>query len=339
MQLRVDTSDNAFSELNEYVLKISKLISASAVSTYIIQNDCVVNEWYSGYHDSTMGSRMVDVQSRFNVASVRKTYLGFAVSLALYEGRIKSLDDYVTDYLDNLDELVLKGTKIRHLLTHTHGLQGNDNPNKRIFPPGTDWKYNNAGVNLLIKIIQKVFAQSLAEVMEERLFLRCGFTETGWIKEKSEKLIWLNETYKDNHGNDANLFVSTRELAYWGYIHLTKGKVNGMQFISSSIFEQVSSIISPISLDETLPRNGFFWWIQDNPRPLSELGHQLPKNAYQSLGVYGNTVLVIPEYKVVAVRMLNQTEHNPPEYDYIKDIQTFGNIVCKCVLSQQNSIE
>lgn len=82
MQMQVNTSNNAFSELNEYVLKIKKLISTSAVSTYIIQNDCVVNEWYSGYHDNTEGSRMVDAQSRFNVASVRKTYLIRKISMA-----------------------------------------------------------------------------------------------------------------------------------------------------------------------------------------------------------------------------------------------------------------
>jgi CubicO group peptidase (beta-lactamase class C family) len=331
----VDPSNHAFSELNEYVLKIRNLISATATSTYIIQNDCVVNEWYSGCHDNTVGSRRVDAQSKFNIASVRKTYLGFVVSLALYEGRIKNLDDCVTDYLDDLDEIVLKDTTIRHLLTHTHGLQGSDTLIKRAFPPGTDWKYNNTGVNLLITLVQKVFGQTLALILQERLFLPYGFTETGWQKEKSEKLVWLNENYKDNQGNDANLFVSTRELAYWGYIHLTKGKINGMQFVPSSIFEQVSSITTPLNLNETLPRNGFFWWIQDKSRPISELGDQLPKSAYQSLGLYGNTILVIPEYNVVAVRMLNQTNRNPPQYDYIKDIQTFGNLVCKCVLSQE----
>jgi CubicO group peptidase (beta-lactamase class C family) len=157
-----------------------------------------------------------------------------------------------------LDDLVLKDTKIRHLLTHTHGLQGRDNLNKRIFPPGTDWQYNNTGVNLLIKIVQRVFGQTLAMIMEERLFLPYRFTETGWIKEKSEILVWLNDTYKENQGHDANFFVSTRELAYWGYIHLIKGKVNGTQFVPSSIFEQVSSIASPLNLNETLPVMDFF---------------------------------------------------------------------------------
>jgi CubicO group peptidase (beta-lactamase class C family) len=331
MQMRVDCSNHAFDELNAYVLQIQKQISASAAATYIIQDDCVVNEWYSGYHDSGMGSRKVDAESRFNVASVRKTYLGLAVNLALYEGRIKSIDDEVMDYVDGLDERVLKGTTIRHLLTHTHGLRGSDGGKSRDFPAGTNWQYNNAGVNLLIRIVNNVFAQTLSEVMQERIFGPYGFKESGWMDEKSEALIWLNETYKDHQGNDANLFVSTRELAYWGYLHLKKGHVNGQQCVPRAVFEQVSSVVTPSDLHEALPRQGYFWWVKDKPQPLSELGHQLPPHSYQSLGFYGNTVLVIPEYNVVAVRMLNQTKQNPPDYDYIKDIQTFGDLVCQCM--------
>lgn len=48
-------------------------------------------------------------------------------------------------------------------------------------------------------------------------------------------------------------------------------------------------------LDEYLPRHGFFWWVQDRPRPTSELGNNLPRDTYQSLGFYGNACIVIPE--------------------------------------------
>ncbi|WP_010275975.1 serine hydrolase [Paenibacillus senegalensis] len=109
----------------------------------IIQDGVIVNEWYYGSHELTEQNRKVDEKSQFNIASIRKTYKGFAMSLALYEGKIKSLND--SDYLDDLDEDVIAGTSISHLLTHTHGLKG---PWKRVFPDGTDWKYNNAGVNL-----------------------------------------------------------------------------------------------------------------------------------------------------------------------------------------------
>jgi CubicO group peptidase (beta-lactamase class C family) len=327
--MEINNSNEIYKELNQYVLETKKLLSASAASTFVIHNNCIVNEWYVGYHDNTENSRLVDAESQFNIASTRKTYLGFAVSLALHEGKLKSINDYVAEYLDDLNKDILGSTTIRHLLTHTHGLQG---PNKRNFPPGTDWKYNNAGVNLLIRIIQKVFGKPLAHVMEERFFNPYGFTETAWVKTRNEKLVWLNEDYLGNQGGEANLFVSTRELALWGYIHLTKGEYKGRQIIPSSIFEQAISIVTPSHLDEVLPRNGFFWWVQDKPRPMSELGSQLPVGSYQSLGFYGNVVLIIPEYNVVAVRMLNQTEPNPPDYDYIKDIQNFGNIVYKCTL-------
>ena len=120
----------------------------------------------------------------FNIASIRKTYLGFAISLAIHEGKINSLNDRVTDYLDEVDQNVIGSTTIRHLLTHTHGLYS---PNKRIFPAGTDWAYNNTGVNLLIKIIRKVFDKPLAQVLEEKIFLPYGFTKTGWRERKNRR--------------------------------------------------------------------------------------------------------------------------------------------------------
>ncbi|WP_338551458.1 serine hydrolase domain-containing protein [Paenibacillus sp. KS-LC4] len=322
---------NAFSELNHFVEGIRNQISASASSVLVMQNNQIVNEFYSGNHNQSPNSRLIDEKSQFNVASIRKTYLGLTISLALYEGKIRSINDYVIDYLDDLNENVLGDTTIQHLLTHTHGLQ---DQNVRLFPSGTDWKYNNTGVNLLIRIVQKVFDQPLAQVLRERLFVPYGFMNTDWRKEKNDKLVWVDESYMCDQGSEANLFVSTRDLANWGSLHLNKGKHMGQQIIPRVVFEQAVSIVTPSQFDETLPRNGFFWWVKDKSRPLSEIGNDLPEGSYQSLGLYGNAVLVIPEYNVVAVRMLNQLEANPPEYNYINDIQEFGNMVLKCILSQ-----
>ncbi len=332
MDFEVAIKENNFERLNQYIFETQNLISASAASVLIIQNGIIVHEWYSGRHENKEDSRKVDVKSQFNIGSIRKTYLGFAISLALFESRIKSLDDSVTDYLDDLDDGVIAGTTIRHLLTHTHGLYS---PFKRMLPAGTDWKYNNAGVNLLIKIVQTVFDQPLAKVIEEKVFMPYGLTQTGWRKTNSEDLVWVNESYAGEQGGEANLFVSTRELGFWGYLHLTKGYYQGKQILPKSIFEDAIKIITPSTLDESLPRNGFFWWVQDRPRANSELGGQLPKESFQSLGIFGNALLVIPKYNLVAVRMLNQTERNPAGYDYLKDIQTFGNIVSECILSQE----
>jgi CubicO group peptidase (beta-lactamase class C family) len=331
MNLEVLIRESQFEQINQYVQSTKDLISASAASVLIIHNDLIVNEWYSGRHNHSEDSRAVDVTSQFNIASVRKTYLGFAISLALHEGKIHRLDDNVSKYLDDLDENVIAETTIRHLLTHTHGLYS---PKKRMFPAGSNWVYNNVGVNMLIKIVQKVFGKPLAKVIEDNLLKPYGFKETGWRKENDDELVWIDEAYAGNLGGEANLFVSTRELGYWGYLHLTKGYYQGKQILPKTIFEQTVRIITPPTLDDALPRNGFYWWVQDKPRAMSEIGGKLPKGSYQSLGLYGNALLVIPEYNIIAVRMLNQTERSPSGFDYIKDIQVFGNMVMECILPQ-----
>jgi len=322
------TVNTTFNELNNYVLRIKNELSATAAATCIIHHDRIVNEWYSGVHNNSTGSRLVNEESQFHVASIRKTYLGLAISLALYERKICSIDNVVADYLDDVDTEVLGNTTIRHLLTHTHGL---GDLHHRLFLPGTDWKYNNVGVNLLIKIIQKLYHMPLSQLLEERVFSPMGFSQTGWRKEPNEKLVWLNEQYNDNQGDEANLFVSIKELAYWGYLHLKRGAIQGKQILPREVFEQATTIISPPDLEQPLPRNGFFWFVQDEPRALTELGDELPYGSFQSLGVTGCACLVIPEYKTVAVRMYNQIGSNPAGYDYLEDIKTFGNLVSKCV--------
>ena len=60
MPLEKNINEQAFALLNESVLETKNLISASASSVLIIQNGVIVNEWYSGYHENTVNSRLVD---------------------------------------------------------------------------------------------------------------------------------------------------------------------------------------------------------------------------------------------------------------------------------------
>ncbi|WP_227793335.1 serine hydrolase domain-containing protein [Paenibacillus guangzhouensis] len=318
-----------FTPLTDRILRVKEQLSCTAAAVYVIHRDTVVHESYMGSYDYEAQTLPVTASTRFNVASVRKSYLGLAVSLALHQKRISSLDDPITGYLDDLNVKAVQGTTLRHLLTHTHGLKNN---HERAFPAGTGWMYNNVGINMLIRVIRKVFEAPLADVMRHYVFGPCGLTETGWQKEPNEHLVWLGESYAAEQGGEVNLFVSARELAHWGYLHLQHGLVNGKQVIPREVTERATIIQSPSRLDDSLPRNGFAWWVQDKPRPLSELGHSLPTGSYQILGKTGCACLVIPQYQLVAVRMYNQTGANPHGYDYLEDIQAFGDTVLACTL-------
>ncbi|MNR67588.1 hypothetical protein D3C85_1916740 [compost metagenome] len=64
---------------------------------------------------------------------------------------------------------------------------------------------------MLVRITEKVFDQSLAQVLKDRVFVPYGFMNTDWIKERNDRLVWVDEDYMSNHGSEANLFVSARD--------------------------------------------------------------------------------------------------------------------------------
>jgi CubicO group peptidase (beta-lactamase class C family) len=117
-----------FEQLMSYAEHISSLSGASACALFVIQRDRVVAEYYSGTHGFNDSARKVGADSQFNVASVRKSYLGYAVAWALHDGDIYSIDDAVLNYLQLGEEEreALEGVTVRHLLTYTHGLGAED---------------------------------------------------------------------------------------------------------------------------------------------------------------------------------------------------------------------
>ncbi|MBM6617404.1 serine hydrolase domain-containing protein [Bacillus suaedaesalsae] len=326
-----------------YVESVRHQISASAAAVYVIQHDKIIGEWYSGFH-SLSSEQKVQEDSRFNVYSTRKSYIGLATSIAVYEGKIKEIDDLVLDYLDE-ERVLLEGTTIRHLVTHTHGLDIKDGKLVRQFSPGEGWDYNNAGLSLLYKIILQTTSRTVNEILQENVFKPLQLQETGWESTEQANLVCdvlepTNEarlSLDDNSGFERNLYVSARELAHFGYCHLKRGEIGGKQMVPSALFDMTTAVQTPIALQNT-PQNGFFWFRNVNNFAQSEIGGNVPKGAYQILGASGCTVLVIPEYEAVAVRMYNK-RGNPPGYDYLQDIKQFGNLVSSLLQESNQSTE
>ncbi|MCD9025546.1 serine hydrolase domain-containing protein [Cohnella silvisoli] len=322
---------NHFQSLNEYVYNIQMDISATAAATYIIMNDTIVNEWYSGRHDSSEVSRIVDEKTEFNVGSIRKTYLGLAISLLVEQDLIRSIDEEVADYLHEYKG-VIKGITLRHLLTHTHGLFEDRGEMSREFRAGENWAYRNIGINMLIRLVSNLSGKTLSTFMQDVVFEIYKLNDTGWRTENHEHLIYNYYDDKDtwvgpndsHSGDQGNLFISARDLAMWWYIHLKKGCLNGNQLLPKSVFERVTSLATPKTVPPHLPRNGYIWWLQ-NDTPLNQLGERLPSCSYQILGITGCACLVVPEFNAVVVRMYNQLS-NSSEYDYLSDIRQFGNL-------------
>ncbi|MCL1702751.1 serine hydrolase domain-containing protein [Lysinibacillus sp. Bpr_S20] len=294
-------------------------------------------EEYFGVQGQQKDAKKVGPHTLFHLASVRKAYVGFAVAYAIYHNYIASIDDELSDYLD--DEKVFADVSIRHLLTHTHGLRRQHGIVMKEFKAGYNWAYRDINVELLAKVILKVTGKTIAQIVDEQVLQKLSFTDTDWFSEKNEQHIevkhnnspfWYESDICD--GSKMNMYSSLSELAKWGQVHLDKGRINGKQIIPEEIIQLVTTIQSPNTKPKNLPTNGFFWFVQPHQKEgITELSPILPQGSFQLLGYTSVAILVIPDENIVAVRGFNSFG-SPEGFDYMKDIHDFGSTVYQSIL-------
>ncbi|PEM42023.1 serine hydrolase domain-containing protein [Bacillus toyonensis] len=325
-----------YEKLISWVENIKEKNHSSATALCIIKDNKIVLEHYSGYHSNTSTSKKVTASSQFNVASARKSYLGFMVAYALYDGKINSIDDEAIKYFKDFDPTLLDKTTIRHLVTHSHGLgETDDGTIFREFEAGQAWVYRDINVRMMTHLIYQLYNKSFPELLKERVFTPANFQETGWRIQQNENLVnvvnnpnedAISEVGTVDNGTEKNLFVSARDFAYWGNLHLNQGMINGKQVVPKEVIKIATSLQSPAYKNNELPQNGLFWFVQNEPKQLSELGERVPKGSYQILGITGPTILVIPEYNVVVAKMYNK-RYNYGGDNYLYYLREFSNLV------------
>lgn len=333
--MEVKINKDVFKAITAYTEKVKQEMYASGTALVIMKDNNIVHEWYSGTQHFEKGAKNIDYSSQFNVYSTRVTYVGLATAIAVYENHL-DLEDKISDYLDELDKEILGETTIRHLLTRCSGLKIKNDKVHRVFELGTNIEGKRP--DLLAKILYKATGKTVNEILTDRVFKPLNWTKTEWVTEGKNNLvcdIHSPDSYPtlrigSDIGDERNLYVSARELALWGGLHLNKGLCDGRQILSEEIFDFATSIQSPKTLPNQLPKFGFLWWIKDSEVSceFNELGSELPEGSYQILGASGCSCTVIPKFNTVAVRMYNSLyTYGNEGFDHIKDIQSFGNLL------------
>ncbi|MDD1505837.1 serine hydrolase, partial [Lysinibacillus sp. CNPSo 3705] len=231
----------------------------------MIHNDKIVTKSYFGKQSNAKHARDVKADTQFHIASVRKTYIGFAAAYAIFNGYF-SIDDPIQQFVEESHLSAYEGVTIRHLLTHTHGLKIADGKLVSEYIPGESWAYRGPSIDLLTTIIKKTTGQSVADIVKEQVIVPVGFQSTEWIKmsqphskiantiRDTDNPFWTETDVVD--GSGMNMYVSAQDLALWGYLHLREGKWGGKQLIPKEIIQMATSIQTP---NPRLPihKNGF----------------------------------------------------------------------------------
>ncbi|MGB3373514.1 MAG: serine hydrolase domain-containing protein, partial [Microbacterium sp.] len=143
--------------------------------------------------------------SLFQIGSISKVWTATVIMRLIEQGRF-ALDTPASEIIPGLrlanDELT-DGITVRHLLTHTSGLdgdvftdtgRGDDCLEKYVdllaevaqnHPLGATWSYCNAGFSLLGRIIEQVTGKTWDAAMQELLFTPLGLTHTVTLPEEA----------------------------------------------------------------------------------------------------------------------------------------------------------
>ena len=322
-----------FSKTTKAVQNTYETLNCSGGSLIIYHQNQLAVEQYWGKQSNKEDAKNIQPHTKFHLASCRKTYVGFAVAYAVMNGYIDSIDDDITKHLPiDKQHPLYKGTTIRHLLTHTHGLKLHNDGVERVFKAGEDWGYQGINIDILSEILQFTTKKTIAQIVKEEVFIPLQFKETGWYNQFDDSFVEVIRPESQPHwtapinidGSGMNMYASTREFAKWGLLHLNQGMLDGQQVIDPRIIQLATSFQSPVLMNPDLPDNGFLWFVKNSPAQRSEIGEFVPDGSYQILGYTTVTLLVIPQENIVAVRAFNSFG-NPEGYNYLRDVKDFGN--------------
>jgi CubicO group peptidase (beta-lactamase class C family) len=250
------------------------------------------------------------------------------VGLAIDDGLIK-LDDKMYEYLAQWqDDDAKSAIKIRHVVTHTSGLDDvsfgssdltgwkqyyYDNPGERFhlainvapvkFKPGSQFEYSGLGFYALGYVLAKRFhgtaEPDLERLLDSRIMGPLGIPKHDW-----------NISYGESHHIDGMTLYAIgsggaytpRAIARIGQLLLNSGEWNEYQLLASSFVKEMMAYggLSPkpqFNKNHPAPGGIGIWSNCDGYWP------SLPRDAVLGLGGSHNFLLVVPSLDLVVVRM------------------------------------
>lgn len=272
----------------------------SSVAVLVARNDSILYERYwEGYSDSSLSGSF----------SMAKSITSLLAGCALKDGSIKSLDEPVGNYLPEFKEGEKAKVTILHLLTMSSGSDWNEsysNPlaiTTEIYygsdvyktatgvnivkQPGTQYRYKSGDTQLLGLLLQKATGKSLSDYAAEKLWKPLGAQHAAlWSTDKS-----------GGHEKAYCCFNSNaRDFARLGQLMIDSGSWKGNEIITRDYFlRSTSPCMLPDDYGDSCDYYGYQWWIA--PRR---------NGTFYAQGILGQWIVVIPEKKMVIVRLGNK---------------------------------
>ena len=288
-----------------------------SIAYVIIKNDSI---WFENYYDG------FNKDSKSNSFSMAKSLISAMLGKAIMEGKIKSLDQPVSDFYSEFSEGLAAKMTVGDLSSMASGLNWDesyyspfsittrayfdDNLEKVILglksvgEPGTSYKYLSGNTQLLGMIIEKATGSTLSDYLSDSFWKPLGAEHEAFWQLDSEEG-GLEKAY-------CCVASNARDFARFGRLYKQHGMWNGQQLLDSAFIAK-----STTPRFKSSPEYGYGWWLVNHNN----------KDIFYMRGHLGQMVIVIPQDDVIIVRLGhlidkgngNIDPHSPNLYTYIDE--------------------
>lgn len=271
----------------------------------IRRGKCAAKGWWKPY----------DEKFRHPLYSFSKSLTATAIGFAEQEGYL-SLDEKIVDiFPDQVPEHPsenLKKITLHHLLTMSCGHETEITDNSEVWistfmnhpvphEPGTFYKYNTAGTNLLAAILRKKTGQNVTEFLKPRLLEPLGIT--------SLTCILLGEGTELGGGG---MKMVTEDMARFTYFLLRQGEWEGKQLLRKDWFERAcrkqieTAGDSDGHVKDWAQGYGYQCWMCRYP------------GSFRADGAYGQFGVVFPDLDLIVI-LTTATEQTQEELSALQE--------------------
>ena len=261
-------------------------------SFLVIKNDSILFEKYYDGHKQT------DISNSFSVA---KSIVTSMMGKAIMEGKIKSLDQPVSDFFEEYKNGLASELTVGDLASMSSGMKWNEKyysviniTSESYFTddlrsvilgqeienkPGKGFRYSSGDTQLLAMIIEKATGTSLSNYLSQKFWDPMGAENLALWQIDSEES-GMEKAY-------CCIAATARDFARFGKLYIDKGKWGDTEILDSS-FVELS--LNPVFDDS--PFYGYGWWLYEYEG----------KKVFTMNGHRGQFVISFPDENIIIVR-------------------------------------
>lgn len=318
--------------------------------------------------------RSMSKDSMFWIASMTKPMTAMGIMMLVEEGKVK-LDDPLEKFVPEFKGIQLKTAQglvapkravtVKDLLTHSSGIDTTTatpaNTPVDTLPlsamcvayakkplvnePGSQWTYNNNGINLLGRIIEVASGKPFADFMEERLFEPLGMTNTTFwpspdhldvlakpyskSKDSGELVEAKNSRFSEPLHDQkrtamasGGLYSCAKDLGQLYQMLLNGGELGGKRYLKAATLKQMTSNqlgdMPKVSFAPGM-HMGLGFHVVNQPQDATE---SLSVGTYGHGGAFGTQAWIDPVKKRAYVLLIQRTDlKNSDQSDIRREFQ------------------